>query len=126
MARADRIANATRGTILHENPEWALSLWQQSRGFMFSRPGGRALIFLFLPARIVRLHMLFVLGSIDVIALDGTGKTIALKENFSPWSLWSSGAAASAILELPEGAIARTGTRIGDKITLPQPPLRKK
>ena len=118
------IRNLTRGTTLHERPRWALTPWQQARGLLFRRPRDDAIIFLFLPARPVTLHMWFVFGPIDVLALDGTGRVVALKERFLPWAFWRTGAAVSTVLELPDGTIARTRTNVGDVIGLPQPPRR--
>ena len=63
--------------------------------------------------------MFFVFGSIDVIALDGTGAVVALKERFWPWTIWHPGVRASAVVELPVGTIARTKTAVGDIVVLP-------
>ena len=90
---------------------------------MFARPGNRCKIFLFMPARKVKLHMWFVRGPIDVLALDGKGTVVALKKDFRPWQYWSPGVTASAVIELPAGTIERTGTAVGDTIRLPQPPV---
>ena len=70
-------------------------------------------------------HMWFVFGSIDVLALDGTGKVVALKERFRPWAFWSTGMPVSAVVELPVGTIERTKTSIGDNIALPRVPLKR-
>lgn len=120
------IRNETRNCILHESPEWALTKWQQARGFMFSTPGDRAKIFLFMPVRRVSLHMLFVFGPIDVLVLDGAGKVSAMNEGFRPWTLWDAKIKGSAVVELPAGTIARTKTRVGDLIKLPTPPIKRR
>jgi uncharacterized protein len=120
----DLVRNITRSAVLHQTPRFAVSTVEQVRGLMFKRPAaGDCLIFLFLPARKVRFHMWFVFGSIDIIALDGKGVVIALKERFAPWMFWSPGVNASAVIELPVGTIARTKTAIGDKIAFPTPDL---
>lgn len=125
MSRAE-IVNETRQRVLHASPEWALTPWQQAKGFMFSSPGERALIFLFMPARRVALHMWFVFGPIDVLALDGTGRVVELRENFRPWSLWRTHGEVSAIAELPAGTISGTGTTVGDRIELPAVTIPKR
>jgi len=117
------ITNKTRKTVLHANPRWAFTALQQSLGLMFRRPGpDDCLIFLFLPARRVRFHMWFVFGPIDMVALDGKGNVIALKERFAPFAFWMPGINASAVLELPLGTIARTKTAVGDVMALPPRP----
>jgi uncharacterized membrane protein (UPF0127 family) len=119
--RSDAILNRTRGTLLFERPRWALTVWQQARGLMFRKPGPKdCIIFLFLPSRPVSFHMFFVFEPIDIIALDGTGKVIALRENFRPWTMWRPGLDASAVVELPAGTIAKSGTAVGDVIELPK------
>jgi uncharacterized protein len=114
------IVNKTRGVTLHSNPEWALTTAQQAKGFMFRRPRDACIIFLFLPQRRVGLHMWFVWGAIDVLALDGTGKVLALKKRFLPFAFWYPGVDASAVVELPAGTIERTRTALGDTVVLPK------
>lgn len=120
------VRNVTRGTVLHTSPEWALSTWEKARGFMFTRPKNRAIIFLFLPAKRVTLHMWFVFGAIDVLALDGEGTVVACKRHFRPWAFWSTNSKVSAIVELPDGSIARSGTVLGDTVVLPRVTISKR
>lgn len=122
MTRAS-IHNATKGVVLHDRPQWALSGWRQAIGFMFRRPGKRALIMLFLPPRRERIHMFFVRGPLDLVALDGNGSVMDLRPEISPWQTWKPKEKMYALLELPAGTIARTNTEVGDSIRLPQPPL---
>ena len=125
MQRAE-IMNVTRGEVLHAAPVWARTAWQQARGFMWSVPGDRAIIFPFLPARRVALHMWFVFGPIDVVALDGKGMVVAIAERFRPWSWWRAPCAVSAIIELPAGTVARTATAVGDRVALPAFTIRER
>ncbi|MDD9952778.1 MAG: DUF192 domain-containing protein [Candidatus Woesearchaeota archaeon] len=111
--------NKSKETVLHENPRWATSVWQLAKGFMFTAPKNDALIMVFSSPQEVRLHMLFVFAPIDVIALNESGKVIAIKEEFKPWTFWHPGVKASAVLELPAGTIARSRTEVGDTIQLP-------
>jgi uncharacterized membrane protein (UPF0127 family) len=69
--------------------------------------------------------MWFVFGPIDVVALDGRGMVIALKERFRPWTMWSSKVPVSCVIELPVGTVSKTKTRVGDRIILP-PPLDRR
>jgi len=114
------IVNKTQKNVLHSDPRWALTIAEQAKGFMFQHPGNACIVFLFMPARAVGLHMWFVWGSIDVLALDGQGTVVALKERFRPFTFWYPGVTASAIIELPVGTIARTKTGLGDTVVLPR------
>jgi uncharacterized membrane protein (UPF0127 family) len=113
------IKNATKGTILHQNPVWPRTLLQIGTGLMFRKPKDECLVFIRMPARTDTITMWFVFGSIDVVVLDGTGKVIALR-SLAPWSHWRA-PKASAFIELPVGTIARTKTALGDHIALPAP-----
>lgn len=115
------IRNKTRGTVLHERPYWARNILQLGTGFMFRRPRGECLILVRMPSRRDVITMWFVFGPLDIVALDGTGKVVALREGLRPWRSWDVGMKASAVVELPPGTILRTRTAIGDLIALPQP-----
>ena len=121
MAKSS-IINKTRGTILHENPRYLTTAAQHAKGLMFTRPFRRAddpaLAFIFLPPRSVRFHMWFVFGPIDIIALDGKGTVLALRERFAPWTQWNPKVSAVCVLELPPGTIASTKTKVGDTVVL--------
>lgn len=118
------VVNITRNSILHSAPRWAISTYSQAKGFMFEKPGNNAIIFVFSPPKKVSFHMWFVFGAIDVLGLDEHHTVIVTKENFRPWSVWSSQIHVSYILELPVGTIALTKTCIGDKIYLPVLPVK--
>ncbi len=113
--------NRTRGIVLHKHPAWAITRIEQALGLMFRKPHDECLVLLFMPQRKEVPHMWFVFAPIDILVLDGGGKVVALKERLLPWRTWNPRVAASAIVELPAGTIARTSTRIGDAVALPQP-----
>lgn len=112
------ITNRTRRIVLHEQAQVLTSILQQARGFMFQRPRSKALIFLFMPARFEAVHMFFVFGPLDILVLDGEGHVLALQEELRPWRIWNPKVKMSAMLELPAGTIRRTGTAIGDHVTI--------
>ncbi len=113
-----QIKNLTKKTILHNSPTFAISSFDQAKGFMFSRPKMRAIIFVFNPPRIVSLHMWFVFGAIDVIGLDSNYVVVAKKENFKPWKFWNSKLEVNYVVELPVGTINNSKTCIGDVLKL--------
>ncbi len=113
-----RVENRTRGTTLHEHPELATTVVARVRGFMFTRPGKRAKLFLFTRPRKELIHMWFVFGPIDLVALDRKGVVVGLRQGLRPWHVWRS-PTMSVLLELPAGTIRKSGTEIGDRIVLP-------
>ncbi len=118
------VVNATKKTVLHSAPRWAISSPSQAKGFMFERPANNAIIFVFSPPQKVSLHMWFVFGEIDVVGLDEQYVVVALKEHFKPWTFWSSQVPVAYIIELPAGTVAATRTILGDKLSLPSLPSK--
>jgi uncharacterized membrane protein (UPF0127 family) len=123
------VRNVTRKIVLHNKSRIARDMFTQGVGLMFRRPGpDDCLVFVFSPPQPVRFHMMFVFGPIDILALDETGKILALKKDFASWTLWNPRVQtgirkgelviASTVVELPPGTIARTGTKVGDRISV--------
>jgi hypothetical protein len=114
------IRNATRDVVLHPAPEFATSLWSQTRGFMFRRPGNRAIVFEFAAYREIVLHTFFVRGPLDAIVLDFEHLVIAAISDLEPFRIWDPKVRARRLIELPAGTLASTGTVLGDRIALPR------
>ena len=85
-------------------------------GLMFSKKQNRVLIFNFNKYKIIYLHMLFVFYPIDVLFLDKNKIVVDKKENFKPFTFYKSKKKAMYAIELRNGVIKRTKTKIGDKI----------
>ena len=70
------------------------------------------------------VHMFFMRFAIDVVFIgvpraDGARQVVALKPNLRPWTglvPWVRGA--HGAIELPAGAVARSGLHVGDYVTL--------
>ena len=61
--------------------------------------------------------MLFVFYNIDVLWLDNQKKIIQIKKNLKPFTLFQRcQQPAQYVIELPNGTINKTKTRVGDKI----------
>ncbi len=110
------IRNITRGRILAETYTVCRSITEKARGLMFSPK--KSLIFIFDSERRISLHMFFVFFPIDVVFLDRKRKIVDLKENFLPFSFYTSKKKALYVIELPKGAISRTGSKPGDTIEI--------
>lgn len=68
------------------------------------------------------IHTLGMRFTIDVIFLDRQGRTVKIVEPLRPGRLIFPVAAAVSVLELPAGTIARTGTQVGDMISITEAP----
>ena len=145
MSRAKLVArNASRGTLLAESLEDGSSFWAKFMGLMGrSRlPDGEGL---WLPGE-NGIHMLFMRFPIDVVFVSPPGggrrglgrgsgrgagnrggpdeprRVLALRRAVPPWRgvVWRVGGA-KGVIELPVGAIDRTGTQLGDEIVIEGP-----
>ena len=86
-------------------------------GLMFSKKQNKALIFEFKKEKDISLHMLFVFYPIDVLFLDKRKIVVDKKENFRPFTLYTSKKKAMYAVELPSGMIKRTKTNLRDRIS---------
>jgi len=116
MSRRVRIENQTRGTVIALTARVASSLRDRTVGLLGTshlEPGHGLFI-----ERSPSIHMFFMRYAIDVIFVDtGLGVTRAV-EGLKPWGVvwWARGA--RDCLELPVGAIAASGTQVGDQLSM--------
>jgi len=110
------IKNKTKNTIISKSEEYCDSLLKKATGLMFSTP--KDLVFPFNKEEKVTFHMFFVFYSIDIIFLNEKKEVVELKENFSPFSTYSTRKRIKYALELPINTIKKTRTRVGDEIIL--------
>jgi uncharacterized protein len=116
-----QLRNLTRKAEIVSHEKFLRTIWEKATGLMFSKKiEDTAYVFVFSAPTKVSLHMLFVFFRIDVLFLDSELKVLDLKEMFLPFTFYSSNARSSYVIELPEGSIKRSKTRIGDKIYLKQ------
>ena len=109
------IRNLSTGRVVAASFRTADTVFSRFLGLMFSGPG-RALVLEFPAEQRVSLHMVFVFYCIDVLFVDGAGKVVDVKENFRPFSFYSSPVKSLCVVELPAGSVRRTGTRAGHVI----------
>ena len=110
------IKNLSRKKVLADSFRICDDIFSKALGLMFSRKQARALIFVFNDERKISLHMFFVFYPIDVIFLDKRKIVVDFKENFRPFSFYSSRRKSMYTVELPNGTIRKSKTEIGDKI----------
>jgi uncharacterized membrane protein (UPF0127 family) len=119
-----RAVNVTRGRVLAVSVEDANGLWGKFMGLM-GRPSLADDAGLWLPES-NGIHMMFMRFPIDALFLsrpdpaqDGARTVLRASERLPAWrGLVPLVRGAHGVLELPAGAIAGSGTQIGDTIRL--------
>jgi uncharacterized membrane protein (UPF0127 family) len=109
------IHNQDRDRTLGGRIRVADSWWTRARGLL-----GRTLAdgegLLIRPCRAV--HMFGMGYPIDVAFLDAESQVVATYAELRPGRMTRIHRSAEAALELPAGQLARTGTRVGDRLTI--------
>jgi uncharacterized membrane protein (UPF0127 family) len=115
------VRNLTRGSVLAEQVEIAGSFFERLMGLMGrdDLPSGEGL---YLAGN--GIHMFFMRFPIDAVfvgaeGVDGTRRVLAVRHELRPWTgivpfIWH----AAAVIELPAGTVASSGTMVGDIVAL--------
>jgi uncharacterized protein len=110
-----QVTNVTRRTELGANVRVADRLWMRVRGLI-----GRAISpgegLLIVPCNGV--HTFGMRYSLDVAFLDKAGRVVAVNPVMQPNRMSKIHRGAHAVLEVPAGTLAQTGTVAGDKLLL--------
>jgi uncharacterized protein len=106
------VSNASRNTTLGEAIEVAASAAQRVRGLLGREclEDGQGLLF----KNCTSLHTFFMRFPIDVVFTDKNGKVLKAAPGVRPFKLVAAPLRAYCAIELPAGAIERSGTRKGD------------
>ena len=111
-----RIDNVSRGTTVATNAVQAANFLTRGRGLMMAPPlpegGGLVLD----PCN--SIHMFFMRYPLDIIFLDKAGSVVFMYRGIKPWRVGRIVRGAKLAIELPEGAIAASGTEVGDRLGL--------
>ncbi len=81
---------------------------------MFSRK--KTLVFEFDQPTRVRLHMWFVFFPIDVILLNADKQVVEIKQNFKPFTVFTSQEKATYCIEAPAGFVQKQRVFLQDKL----------
>jgi uncharacterized membrane protein (UPF0127 family) len=120
--------NLTRQTVLATDVESAAGLWGKFMGLM-GRPSLAPGAALWLPDG-NGIHMMFMRFAIDAVFVghpdaDGGRPVVSVHVGLPAWrGIVPLVRAAHGVLELPVGAIAASGTVVGDRIALEDAPGR--
>ena len=93
----------------------AASSWSRSKGLLGRSGLGEQEGLWIQPTS--SIHMWFMRFAIDVIWAAEDGRVLKLVENIKPWRM-SFCRGAKVALELPVGAIARSGVQVGDHLVI--------
>lgn len=109
-----RVQNDTRGFVLGTRVQLADTFVRRAVGLVGRRLGqGEGL--LLMPCRSV--HTFGIKRPLDLVLVDRTGRVVAVREQMRPRRFTPVFSDAFGVLELPEGTVQRSGTRVGDRVT---------
>jgi len=108
------VRNITRGTIVASRAVRARSFWARLGGLLLRPPleSGDGLVI----EPCASIHTLGMRYPIDVLFVDRNGSVVGLSEQLQPNRLYAGARRATRTIELPAGAIAASGTRLGDSL----------
>ena len=110
------ITNTTRGTTLATGAREARGFVARGRGLMMTRELGEGEGLVIEPCN--SIHMFFMRYALDVLFLNGEGQVLHMYEKIRPWRVGRVVRGARMAVELPAGSIRRTGTEVGDMVSL--------
>src|SRR5437763_7346489 len=104
-----------RGPVVSERGVLATSVWARTKGLL-GRSSLDADEGLWIQPT-SSIHMWFMRFAIDVVWAADDGRVLKLVEGIKPWRM-SFSRGAKVALELPVGAIARSGVEVGDYLVI--------
>ncbi len=109
------IWNLTKRTILSRRPVSAIGPFMRMRG-MIARDFSEfdAMVF----SNCACIHTCFMSISIDAVFLSEGNKVSSVRKSLEPWHPFVGAKDSTIVIELPEGAIAKSGTELGDILDL--------
>lgn len=111
-----QVINTTRGTLVAVELEIADSYFKRLKGLM-GRPGLSPQHGLWI-VPCSDIHSCFMRFEFDAVFVDKTNQVLHLVESMKPWRISKFVRGGHAVLELPAGTIAKTGTAVGDRLEI--------
>jgi uncharacterized membrane protein (UPF0127 family) len=108
------VRNTDRDTVLGEAIEVADTAVRRVKGLLGREclEDGQGLLF----KQCSSLHTLFMRFPIDILFINKKGKVVRAREDVKPFKFVAAPLRAQYALELPAGSIARSKTRVGDRV----------
>jgi len=110
------VTNVTKGTVLADKAQRAGGFIGRGKGLMFAPPLPDGCGLIIEPCN--SIHMFFMRYPLDIVFIDREGEVLFMYEGIKPWRMGRLVKGARMAIELPEGTIARTATRVGDRLLL--------
>ena len=110
------LKNLTKNKTISNNVKHCNNFFSRGIGLMFSKSSNKSLIFNFKKEKIIPLHMFFVFYPIDVLFLNSNKKVVDMKQEFKPFTIYTSKKRVKYVLELPVKTIDMTNTLLNDVI----------
>ena len=111
-----RIKNLTRNTDLATRASAARSFWPRLVGLLGRRSLDAGDGLLIEPCRSV--HTIFMRFPIDVVYVDRDMAVVKTAHDLRPFRVSGAIRSARSVIELPSGTIARSGTSVGDQLSI--------
>jgi uncharacterized membrane protein (UPF0127 family) len=108
--------NATRGIVLADHARVADSLWTRLVGLLRDTHLDDGDGLWIVPCN--SIHSFAMKFVFDAVFLDKNLRVVHLMSEMPPWKTSKMIFAAKSVLELPAGAIARSGTQLGDQFEM--------
>jgi len=109
------IKNVTRNTILAQHYDLCRNFFSRGRGLMFAKKMTPTIL-AFRSERSAAIHTFFVKHYLDVLFLNSAWEVVDLVQGLQPRNFYTPKEKAMFVVELPEGAIAKSKTKLGDVI----------
>ncbi len=109
-----KLVNRTRELVLVSQCEMATSLAGRARGLLGHAPLKPGQAMLISPCQ--SIHTFFMSFPIDVAFLNRDMRIVHIIPSMPPWRLSPHLFKAHSVLELPAGALAATGSSVGDEL----------
>ena len=106
--------NRTRNVALAEKARVADRMLARMRGLLFTDGLADSEALWIAPCN--SIHTFLMRFTIDALFLDRQDKVVKAVSRMKPWRMSAIAFGAKGVLELPEGTIERTGTRVGDQL----------
>lgn len=108
------VRNITRDTVIAPQARLAESFTSRLRGLLGKSARDFTDALLIRPCNMV--HMIGMRFPLDVLYVSKQGEVLACVANLRPWAIGPYVRGANWVLELPAGALANSGTQVGDRL----------
>ena len=110
------VDNLSQSVRLIDRCRIADNFWTRFRGLTFVRQLEAGEGLLITTTNSIHTHFMFM--SIDVLYVNKQNVIVDIVHSMKPWRMAMPRAKANYVIEMPAGAVARTGCKVGDQLRL--------